>query len=254
MFDYLARTMAAYENGLAKYERATGAMHPGQELDRFVALLASPPGGPVLDAGCAFGRDTALLAARGLDVLGGDLSPSFVARARELHPRLAFEQLDVCALRLPDASHAGIWCQATLLHLKDEHIALALREFARVLVPGGALFVSFKEGEGAEEVVEPFSSDGVRFFNYQNAAGVHALLQAAGFTVLAVERANERERYGPGHRDLTWLHAFAVNGPAAPRADAPPQVPASSSGSPRMSSNTTVPGPTSRSAGVTPPA
>ncbi|MEV4613891.1 class I SAM-dependent methyltransferase [Kitasatospora sp. NPDC049258] len=254
MFDYLARTMAAYENGQEKYEQATRAMTPGAELDRFVALLPGPPGAPVLDAGCAFGRDTALLAERGLDVLGGDLSPSFVARARELHPGLAFEQLDVCALRLPDASYAGVWCQATLLHLRDEHIALALGEFARVLVPGGAVFVSFKEGEGTEELVESFSSDGTRFFNYQSVAGVRTLLAAAGFTVLAVERENELARYGPGHRDLTWLHAFAVKAGGAAPAEPRGQAPASSSGSLRMSSNTTVPGPASRPAGVTPPA
>ncbi|MFB7128329.1 class I SAM-dependent methyltransferase [Kitasatospora sp. NPDC056273] len=208
MLDYLSRTIAAYEHSADKYESATKGMVPDEELDLFTGMLPDPAG-PVLDAGCAFGRDTALLAARGVAVTGVDLSEPFVARARELHPGLDFRRMDVCALDLPDASFAGVWSQATLLHLRDEHVAAALAEFHRVLRPGGALFVSFKEGEGEEEFVESFSADAARFFRYQTADRVRGLLEAAGFTGADVRVVNERQRYGAGHRDLDWLTAYA---------------------------------------------
>ncbi|MBB5935442.1 class I SAM-dependent methyltransferase [Streptomyces zagrosensis] len=208
MSDYLSRTLAAYEHSVHTYECATKDMLPDEELDLFARMLPDPAG-PVLDAGCAFGRDTALLAARGIAVTGVDLSEPFLVRARELHPALDFRRMDVRALDLPDACFAGVWSQATLLHLKDEHVATALSEFSRVLRTGGALFVSFKEGEGEEEFVESFSADAARFFRYQTAGRVRGLLEAAGFAGPDVRIVNERERYGPGHRDINWLTAYA---------------------------------------------
>ncbi|MER7464210.1 class I SAM-dependent methyltransferase [Streptomyces sp. NPDC097981] len=208
MSDYLSRTLAAYGHSVHKYESATKGMVPDAEMDMFLQLLPDPVG-PVLDAGCAFGRDTALLTARGLAVTGIDLSEPFLARARELHPTLDFRSMDVCALDFADGSFAGVWCQATLLHLKDEHVRTALGEFHRVLRPGGALFVSFKEGQGEEEIVESFSADAARFFRYQTVDRVRAMLEAAGFADPDVRVVNELERYGPGHRDLNWLSAYA---------------------------------------------
>ncbi len=208
VFDYLSRTVAAYEQNPRKYEGATGGMIPDAELGIFTELLTCPEG-PVLDAGCAFGRDSALLAARGISVIGIDLTTAFLDRARELHPGLDFRLMDVCALDFPDGSFAGVWCQATLLHLKDEHVRLALSEFHRVLRPGGALFASFKEGEGEDEFVESFSADAARFFRYQTEDRVRGLLNAAGFVKSDIRTFNERARYGDGHRDLNWLTAYA---------------------------------------------
>ncbi|MFD7728967.1 class I SAM-dependent methyltransferase [Kitasatospora phosalacinea] len=207
--DYLDATVRAYDLDPGRYERATAGMLPTAEIDAFVRLLPDPAG-RVLDVGCAFGRDTALLADRGLRAQGVDLSPAFVARAAERRPDLAFQVMDARQLDFPDGHFSGIWCQAVLLHLKDHDIRTALDGFRRVLAPGGALFASFKEGEGEEQVVERFSSDASRFYRYQSAARVTALLTATGFRPTAVERSHESERYGPGHRDLTWLHAFAT--------------------------------------------
>ncbi|MFJ9643553.1 class I SAM-dependent methyltransferase [Streptomyces sp. NPDC101206] len=208
MQEYLSRTLAAYELGVDMYEAATKDMVPDTELDRFLALLPDRAG-PVLDAGCAFGRDTALLAGRAVEATGIDLSGALLARARELHPGIEFRQMDVRSLDFPPGAFAGVWCQATLLHLKDEDVLAALREFSRVLRPGGALFVSFKEGEGEEEFVESFSADAARFFRYQNADRVSGLLETAGFASADVDVVNELARYGPGHRDLDWVTAFA---------------------------------------------
>ncbi|MFC1417834.1 class I SAM-dependent methyltransferase [Streptacidiphilus cavernicola] len=207
--DYLSGTIDAYDRNPLRYEEATGAMTPVAELDAFLALLPDPAA-RVLDVGCAFGRDTALLAERGLRAEGVDLSAGFLERARQLHPELAFGRMDARSLDFPDRTFGGVWCQATLLHLRDEDVAAAFAEFLRVLVPGGALFASFKEGEGEEELVERFSSDGARFYRYQTVPRVTTMLQDAGYRVAAVDRSNEFERFGPGYRDLTWIHAYAV--------------------------------------------
>jgi SAM-dependent methyltransferase len=82
MHDYLIRTIRAYDENPLRYEEATKGMIPAFELDAFVALLPDPSG-RVLDVGCAFGRDTALLAQRGMQAEGVDLSAvSRKARAK----------------------------------------------------------------------------------------------------------------------------------------------------------------------------
>jgi SAM-dependent methyltransferase len=53
-----------------------------QEVDFLVEALELRAGTRVLDAGCGPGRHALALAARGIDVLGVDLSPEFVALAR----------------------------------------------------------------------------------------------------------------------------------------------------------------------------
>src|SRR4051812_21211826 len=96
--EYVERTLAAYQQDPARYERATRDMDPGPELDRFVELLPSRVG-TILDAGCAFGRDTALLAERGFGVVGVDLTAAFIERSRQLRPDLRFHVMDVCDLQ-----------------------------------------------------------------------------------------------------------------------------------------------------------
>ena len=88
-------------------------------------------------------------------------------------------------------------------------MAQALVEFDRVLRPDGALYASFKEGNDAETIVESFSSDRARYFRYQTVERVTDLMKAAGLSVVEVIRQNERDRYGSGNRDLTWLQAYA---------------------------------------------
>lgn len=206
--DYNARTLRAYEANPQKYEEATAHMVPVEEINFFVQQLPDATK-DVLDAGCAFGRDTANFAERGLHVLGIDMSDALLERARQLRPELTFKKMDVRKLRLNDRSIAGIWCHATLLHLKNEDIVAALNEFYRVLVPQGILFMSFKEGVGDEEFVEQFSSDSARYFNYQTVDSVRQLAERAGFIVTKLYAINERERWGADKRDLNWVYCFA---------------------------------------------
>ncbi|MCS6862330.1 MAG: class I SAM-dependent methyltransferase [Abditibacteriales bacterium] len=53
----------------------------------------------VLEIGCAWGTTTALIAPRCQEVIGTDVSPEVIARAREKHPHLRFEVLDAFDVR-----------------------------------------------------------------------------------------------------------------------------------------------------------
>jgi SAM-dependent methyltransferase len=103
-------------------------------------LIETLPPGTVLDAACGTGRYSTMLANRGHDVIGVDQSGAMLDIARKKLPSADFREGDLTALPLPGRSVDGVICALALVHIPD--VASALREFARVLRPGGRLIIS----------------------------------------------------------------------------------------------------------------
>ena len=53
----------------------------------------------MLEIGCEWGTTTVLLAQQCREVIGTDVSPDCIARARQMHPDLHFEVLDAFDVR-----------------------------------------------------------------------------------------------------------------------------------------------------------
>jgi SAM-dependent methyltransferase len=206
MSDYIQNTLKAYED-TAKYEGSTVNLIATPELNELIELSGS---GIILDAGCAFGRDTRYMRGRGVGVVSVDMSPALIARATQFFPEGDYSVQDIRKLAFEDNTFSGIWCNATLLHLNDHDMTEALREFLRVLKPGGTLAASVKKGEGSSVFVEGFSSNDERFFNFKTTETMSEILTTAGFTVAKAYYYNERDRYGTDKRDLEWLQVFAT--------------------------------------------
>ncbi|MER7755677.1 class I SAM-dependent methyltransferase [Kitasatospora sp. NPDC097643] len=99
----------------------------------------------ILDYGCGYGRTVDALAQQGFTHLAGvDTSAGMIARARELHPAMAFDVLDTPpTLARPDASVDAIVLFAVLTCVPgDEAQRRLVGELHRVLKPGGVLYVS----------------------------------------------------------------------------------------------------------------
>jgi ubiquinone/menaquinone biosynthesis C-methylase UbiE len=138
---------AAYERRAAVYTERLGSMaavHPADE--HLVSTWASAVDGPVLDAGCGPGHWTAHLAAQGVDVHGVDQVPAFIDAARRRHPHVPFTVADVDALPIASASVGGVLAWYSLIHHEPAAVPDTLREFARILRPGGSLLVGFFTG------------------------------------------------------------------------------------------------------------
>jgi SAM-dependent methyltransferase len=111
----------------------------------FGRLGADPRGGRCVEVGCGPGRMTGALAERFDEVLALDVSPAMLERARNAvtAPNVTFllvsgDQLDGLDQGIADA----VICYLVLQHLPSRAVVLAyLREFARVLAPGGEAFV-----------------------------------------------------------------------------------------------------------------
>lgn len=114
----------------------------------FVRLLAGRRQtlGRVLDAGCGPGMSLPLLVRyfEPAEVVGLDIDPGEIQRARAHVRRCAcaveLVQGDVAQLDFADSSFDLILCHQTLHHVVDQ--AAVLREFRRVLAPGGVLLIA----------------------------------------------------------------------------------------------------------------
>ncbi len=120
-------------------DKVKEAAHEGPAL---AALLDLPPGSRVLDLPCGWGRLNPYLRARGLDVIGGDLSPLNLTKHRASHPD-PLVRLDFRALPFRAGSADGVFCAFTswgYFATESENLH-QLTEFARVLRPGGTLLL-----------------------------------------------------------------------------------------------------------------
>ena len=120
----------------------------GREERLFLALCRPQPGERWLDAGTSAGWYAGRLAAAGARVLACDLSPAMlrVARRQEPDPNIDYALLNAEASGLPDASFDGVVIGATLNETGDA--AAMLRESARVLRPGGQLWLMYLARNG----------------------------------------------------------------------------------------------------------
>jgi SAM-dependent methyltransferase len=149
-------------------------------LETFAASL--PPGARVCDAGCGpCGHVARILADRGLDVIGIDLSPQCVALARAEQPGLRFETMDMAATAFADGSFYGLVAYYSLHYQPKSTLPPVFREFARVLGPGGRLLLVAKEGAGEGWIADPMGIAGQVFWSAFSPGELRGLCLDAGF-------------------------------------------------------------------------
>jgi SAM-dependent methyltransferase len=205
VYDRIAPAFAARNAALPGAVRAAGP--------RFLTLVQRAAGGrrpAVVEAGCGPGRDMAWLEAAGAAVTGFDLSAGMLAQARGA-VRGPLVQADLRRPPLAAGCFHGVWCNAALLHLPKADAPGALAGLRRLLVPGGALFVSVQVGAGEGWERGAYGdSDAERFFARYTAGEVTALLGATGFAVHAVD-ADRGDAHGARH----WMRLLATATPLA---------------------------------------
>jgi ubiquinone/menaquinone biosynthesis C-methylase UbiE len=110
----------------------------------FVELVKRQTNDRVVDVGCGPGRAAAFMAARGLDVVGVDISLAMLDIARHAHPQIKFEEGRLDALPFEAGVSAGAVCWYSIIYTPPESLPAAFRELARVLMPAGYLLLAFQ--------------------------------------------------------------------------------------------------------------
>jgi SAM-dependent methyltransferase len=121
------------------------AAESGAQAHGAARLAGCRPGALTLDAGCGNGRHALPLATAGYRVVALDSSRPLLAAARRATaggPRPHFVRGSYTTLPFQDGVFDAVLCLGTALgYLGEEGDRAALREFRRVLAPGGRLVI-----------------------------------------------------------------------------------------------------------------
>jgi ubiquinone/menaquinone biosynthesis C-methylase UbiE len=154
--DHVAAARAVYDLAAPRYVRFVGTeISPATEgpierslLLALVELIKRQMVARVADVGCGPGRVAAFLAARGLDVVGVDVSEAMLAVARTAHPHIMFEQGQLDALPIETGVLAGAVYWYSIIYTPPDRLTEVFTELTRVLMPGGYVLLAFQaEGE-----------------------------------------------------------------------------------------------------------
>ena len=206
----IKETIRWYDLNAPKYADATSNLSSEIAIEQFVKLLK--PKTLVLDAGCAAGRDTYLLTAKGLKVIGLDISKGLLKAARKKFPRLEFIYGDLLKLNFADNYFGGVWANSVLLHLENqEKVLKALKNFYRILSDKGIIHITVKAKKGKKKVdfVKDSLSKTGRFFQYFSLDEVKKLLEEVDFKIIIIEQYLETERYLKGRPGIEEIRVLA---------------------------------------------
>jgi ubiquinone/menaquinone biosynthesis C-methylase UbiE len=139
------KILAAYEELAEKYNELIEHKPHNAYYDRpnTLALLPDVAGKKVLDAACGPGKYAEILLAQGASVTGFDLSPKMIAHALERNQgkgEFFVHDLSQAFSMFSDESFDLALCALALDYVPDW--SAPIREFCRVLKPGGYLVIS----------------------------------------------------------------------------------------------------------------
>jgi SAM-dependent methyltransferase len=175
------------------------AIHP--RIDEFIKYLPTNSRSKVLDLGCAAGRETDYLARHNLEVTGCDISPEFIKLAKSNYPDYDFTIADMRQLPFDNNSYDAIWASASFLHIPKKDAERTIREFNRILRPGGIIYLSVMEGDfdGLRENKQ--MGWPARHFSDYKATELESLLTDKAMKVLS--HSSNKTGWGP-----TFLHYY----------------------------------------------
>ncbi len=190
-----------YDSNANAFIATTRDVDMSDARGRFLAAVPSRPDGParILDAGSGSGRDALAFHVLGYDVKAFDAAPAMVsatqAHASVVTRLMRFEEFTW------EHPFEGIWACASLLHVAVVDLLGVIDRLSAHLVPGGALYLSFKRGTGA------WVKDGRRFTD-MTAETLAVLLDRSG--VFGEPDVWESRDCRPDRASELWVNAVVV--------------------------------------------
>ncbi|MEO7021940.1 MAG: methyltransferase domain-containing protein [Ktedonobacteraceae bacterium] len=130
----------AYDAGYERRAQAGENVHG--EVD-FIGSLLPHTSFSLLDAGCGTGRIAIEAAHRGAHVVGVDLDPVMLARAREKAPHLDWRLLDLATLSLEQSFDLIVLAGNVMVFLTPDSEATVLLRLVTALASPGLLVAGF---------------------------------------------------------------------------------------------------------------
>jgi len=141
------KILKAYEQMADSYDAKIDHKPHNAYYDRpnTLALIEEVQGKSILDAACGPGKYAEILISKGAEVTGFDMSPRMInlARKRNEDSGLFFvHDLEKPLSTLDDVSFDIVLCALAMHYIKDWNSTI--KEFCRVLKPGGRLVISIE--------------------------------------------------------------------------------------------------------------
>ena len=178
-------------------------------------LEMTPASKPIFDVGAGPGHVAEFARRLGGHAYALDQSALMLSQAKKRFPQVVPICGSMLALPLRERSVGGLLSFYSIIHFSDAQLAAAFGEFRRVLVPGGAVLVSFHVGDEDRHLATWFDESvdlTARLLPVDHVAGA---LTAAGLHV----RASVHRNPYPEENATQRCYLIAVADP--PPGDAP---------------------------------
>ena len=127
-------TKKSVEEIVKHYDNADSFLSKHRDLDneqifklkRFIHFLK---GTRVIDAGSGSGKDSKFMKEHDLEVYSCDISERMIEETRK-YAETNVIRCDMRNLQFPDSFLDGVWCNSSLIHLKEQN--QVIKEFKRV--------------------------------------------------------------------------------------------------------------------------
>ena len=136
-------TLSWYRDNAIQYAEETRNSLVLDALWEFLSRMKE--GGTILDYGSGSGRDSAYFLVKGFSVDSLDGSAEMKAQAERLFG-IKVKLASFLSLEEKD-KYDGIWAQASILHLEEHDLRVALTLIERALKRDGVFYSSFRKGE-----------------------------------------------------------------------------------------------------------
>lgn len=136
-------TLSWYRENAIQYAEETRNSLVLDALWEFLSRMKE--GGTILDYGSGSGRDSAYFLDKGFSVDSLDGSAEMKAQAERLFG-IKVKLSSFLSLEEKD-KYDGIWAQASILHLEEHDLRVALTLIERALKKDGVFYSSFRKGE-----------------------------------------------------------------------------------------------------------
>ncbi len=195
------KTTTAYDNNAERYADKFMAFAPYAEKIRRFRDRYVKPNSTLVDLGCGPGNNAAILSrVEKIRIIGMDLSREMVRLAKANVPEGDFCVKDLRDLDFKEPCDAVV-ASFCIVHLTREETAILIRKIARILKPGGHLYLSFMEGRGQGFETTSFSEDEI-FFNYYDRDKIAALLEENHLAVVETLEGGYEEQDGSVTTDI----------------------------------------------------
>jgi cyclopropane fatty-acyl-phospholipid synthase-like methyltransferase len=184
--DHYSETSETWNKLALQYEALFMDLHIYDEsYDAFCNAL-SKPGSRLLEIGCGPGNITKYVLKKrpDLKILGTDVSPAMIERARINNPGNDFKVMDCRDLDALEYCFDGIVSGFCLPYLSGADVSGFITACAKHLETGGILYLSFVPGDPRQSAYQVNSQGDRMFFNYHAPEKVSALLSLNHFETL----------------------------------------------------------------------